>query len=85
MGVYREGYDWNGTPAEQFSYHPLFMFIGLVFLYGNGQNDFDIQRLTHALVRVFFKRNVLYCSRFTYLLSYLLTYTLSAAAAQGPK
>jgi len=37
MGVYRSGYDWNGKPIEQFSYHPLFMFIGMVFLYGNGQ------------------------------------------------
>jgi len=37
MGVYRYGYDWYGKPVEQFSHHPLFMFIGLVFLYGNGQ------------------------------------------------
>jgi len=38
MGVYRSGYDWNGSePEQQFSYHPLFMFIGLVFLYANGQ------------------------------------------------
>jgi len=38
MGVYRDGYDWNGTPIQQFSYHPLLMTIGLIFLYGNGQH-----------------------------------------------
>ena len=42
MGVYRAGYDWNGTPEQQFSYHPLFMYIGLIFLYGNGQQNSDI-------------------------------------------
>jgi len=40
MMIYRDGYDWYGTPKQQFSYHPLLMFIGLLFLYGNGQyND----------------------------------------------
>jgi len=38
MGVYRDGYEWDGDdPAMQLNYHPLFMFIGLVFLFGNGQ------------------------------------------------
>jgi len=42
MGVYGVGFDWNGTPKEQFSYHPLLMFIGLVFLYGNGQQNYAV-------------------------------------------
>jgi len=38
MAVYRDGYDWYGSnPKQQFSFHPLFMYIGLVFLYGNGK------------------------------------------------
>ena len=48
MGVYRDGYDWNGEPEQQFSYHPLFMFIGLVFLYGNGQHNYDIYSLRNV-------------------------------------
>lgn len=36
MGIYRDGYDWSGTPSQQFSYHPLLIFIGLVFLNPNG-------------------------------------------------
>ena len=40
MGVYGAGFDWSGTPKEQFSYHPLLMFIGLIFLYGNGRKNY---------------------------------------------
>jgi len=56
FGVYRAGYNWNGTPDEQFSYHPLFMFVGLVFLYGNGirsiiHSNRPIPRTLHILWR----------------------------------
>ena len=34
MGVYRGGYEWSASLV--FNYHPLFMSIGMIFLYGNG-------------------------------------------------
>ena len=38
FGVYRGGYEWSGSdPSHQFNFHPLFTYIGMVFLYGNGQ------------------------------------------------
>ena len=32
----KNGFAWNENPELEFSYHPLFMIIGMVFLYGNG-------------------------------------------------
>ena len=34
MGNYRGGYSWNANNV--FNYHPLFMTIGMIYLYGNG-------------------------------------------------
>lgn len=36
MGHYRQGFAWHDNVAKEFNYHPLFMIIGMVFLYGNG-------------------------------------------------
>lgn len=36
MGRYDGGFAWRDRPEQQFHYHPLFMVIGMVFLYGEG-------------------------------------------------
>lgn len=36
FGHFQAGYAWRDQPKVEFSYHPLFMTIGLMFLYGNG-------------------------------------------------
>jgi len=43
MGVYRGGWKWDGT-GKEFNFHPVFMTIGLVFLYGNGAIAYRVFR-----------------------------------------
>lgn len=35
---YLGGYAWDGS-GKMFNWHPVFMTVGLVFLYGNGKSD----------------------------------------------
>lgn len=37
MGNYGGGFGWHDNPEQQFHYHPLFMVIGMLFLYGEGE------------------------------------------------
>lgn len=36
MGSFGGGFGWHDNPSLEFHYHPLFMVIGLLFLYGEG-------------------------------------------------
>eukprot|EP00794_Sanderia_malayensis_P003539 gene3539-4042_t len=48
MGHYRGGFAWNGS-AKEFNYHPVFMTIGFIFLYGNGMLVYRILRKTNKM------------------------------------
>jgi len=37
LGHFQGGYGWGYQNPHKFNYHPLFMTIGLIFLYGDGK------------------------------------------------
>lgn len=51
LGNYAGGFGWGYMNPHKFNYHPLFMTIGLIFLYGDG--EFFLKRCHHlSLVHI---------------------------------
>lgn len=37
MGSFQGGFEWGDNDDLKFNYHPMFMTIGLIFIYGDGK------------------------------------------------
>lgn len=45
LGKFQGGFGWGYKNAHKFNYHPLFMTIGLIFIYGDGKLITNIREL----------------------------------------
>ena len=63
-GHHLGGFSWQSNPNLEFNWHPLLMILGMIYLYGNGNNYFFYHQLFHRTWEMY--DNLSYMPNFFY-------------------
>ena len=53
-GHHLGGFSWQSNPNLEFNWHPLLMILGMIYLYGNGNNYFFYNQLFHRIWEMYY-------------------------------